>query len=573
MIFNPLLLPTKVNKSDGQDLVATSAVNFYENLTQQEVEAFYNTLKEKDAEKQKTTKNANSDTPYNETSDTPIYGPPSYGLNSTLVKRGTTIIEDTWRIGGRYGKTLERIVHWLTQAMDHAESNHQRKVIALLIDYYRTGNLQTFNQYCIQWVADHSAVDFINGFIEVYDDPLGMRGTWEGLVEYIDTKGTERTQIISSNAQWFEDHSPVDPRFKKSQVSGVSAAVICAAMLAGAEYPATAIGINLPNADWIRAQHGSKSITISNIINAYNEASRNSGFQDEFVIDSATKALIARYGDITDTLHTDLHECLGHGSGQLLPGIDPDALKAYGNTIEEARADLFALYYLADPKLTDLGLTPDHQAYQAAYYSYILNGMLTQLARIAPGNNIEEAHMRNRALIARWCYAQGKNRTKNSDNSKHTSECPNGSDNSKRTIGCPDGSESSKNTPESPTPDVIELVTRNNKTYVQINDYEQLRTLFATLLAEIQRIKSCGDYEAARQLVERYAVTVPTDLHNEILTRYNQLGIPPYKGFINPTLTPLYDHHGNITDIIPTYNETYAQQMLRYSRDYSTEAV
>jgi len=506
VIFDPSVLPTKVDKRDGQDLVLSSACNFYEGVSQKEVEDYYATVKDpSDPE------------------------PLSYGLNTTVVKRDGRVVEDVWSANGRYGAAIRKIVFWLGLAADIADTAQQRKLLLSLIDYYETGDLRTFNRYCIEWVQDtESAVDFINGFIEVYDDPLGMKGTWEGLVEYRDEEGTRRTKLISDNAQWFEDHSPVDPRFRKPRVNGVSAHVICAAMLGGGEYPSTAIGINLPNADWIRARHGSKSVTISNIINAYNESARGNGFKQEFVIDAETISLIEKYGDIGDTIHTDLHECLGHGSGRLLPGVDPDALKAYGNTIEEARADLFGLYYAADPKLVELGLLPDREAYKATYYTYMMNGLLTQLARIKQGHSIEEAHMRNRALIARWCLEQGRGQG------------------------------------------VVELARCDGKTFVRINDYVGLRNLFARLLAEVQRIKSEGDFEAARSLVERYAVAVDAALHAEILRRYNALDIPPYKGFINPVLTPVRDEKGEITDMAVDYTESYEQQMLRYSRDYAT---
>jgi len=506
VMFDPGVLPVKVNKRDGHDLVLTSACNFYEGVTQREVEAYYAGLKDM--------------------ADTE---PVSYGLNSTVVKRDGRVGEDVWSAQGRYGAAIRKIIYWLRLAADVADNDKQRKIILSLIGFYETGDLRVFNRYCIEWVGDTaSAVDFINGFIEVYDDPLGLKGTWEGLVEYRDEEGTRRTKLISDNAQWFEDHSPVDPRFRKRHVNGVSANVICAAMLGGGEYPSTAIGINLPNADWIRARYGSKSITISNIINAYNESARGNGFKEEFVIDAETISLIDKYGDLGDTVHTDLHECLGHGSGQLLPGTDPDALKAYGNTIEEARADLFGLYYAADPKLVELGLFPDKEAYKATYYTYIMNGLLTQLARIKEGRCIEEAHMRNRALIARWCYEHGRGQN------------------------------------------VIGLVERDGKTFVRVNDYQHLRSLFATLLAEVQRIKSEGDFDAARQLVESYAVQIDSRLHHEILQRYNALGLPPYKGFINPVLTPVKDGNGEITDIAVDYTETYESQMLRYSRDYAT---
>ena len=505
VIFDPEVLPKRVNKADGEDLVATSACNFYDGVTQQEAEAFYQ--QQKDA--------AGND-------DAPV----SYGLNSTLVKQDGVIREQVWSANGRYANAIRHIVSWLEKAREVAENERQRHVIGLLIDYYNTGDLRKFNDYCIAWVEEQEGrIDFVNGFIEVYGDPLGLKGSWEGIVEYKDMEATRRTQTISKNAQWFEDHSPVDPRFRKPKVKGVTANAICAAMLGGDEYPSTAIGINLPNADWIRAQHGSKSITISNITDAYNKASRGSGFKEEFVIDQDTLKLIDKYGDICDDLHTDLHECLGHGSGRLLPGVDPDALKAYGNTIEEARADLFGLYYIADQKLVELGLVPDGEAYKSQYYSYIMNGLMTQLIRIEPGRQIEEAHMRNRALIAHWCYEQGN---------------------------------------------VVRLEQRDGKTYVRITDYEALRLLFAQLLAEVQRIKSEGDYDAARQLVERYAVKVDARLHAEVLERYKRLNLAPYKGFINPLLTPLLDDNGEICDIEVSYSESYAHQMLRYSTEYAT---
>jgi len=506
VMFKPDVMPVKVNKRDGEDLVKTSACNFYEGVSQQEVEAYYASIKD-----------ANDPEPL------------SYGLNTSVKKQDGGVKEEVWRLNGKYSQAIEQIEAWLTKALHYAENERQDEVIMSLIRFYQTGDLREFNEYCIKWVGEKDAcIDFINGFIEVYDDPLGMKGTWEGLVEYRDVEGTQRTKLISDNAQWFEDHSPVDSRFKKKKVTGVSANVICAAMLGGGEYPSTAIGINLPNADWIRAQHGSKSVTISNIISAYNEAARGNGFAEEFVIDADTVALVKTYGDVCDVIHTDLHECLGHGSGQLLDGIDPDALKAYGNTIEEARADLFGLYYEGDEKLVELGLLPDKEAYKAEYYSYMMNGLLTQLARIKKGNNIEEAHLRNRALIAHWCYEQGR-----ADN-------------------------------------VVELVRRDNKTYVRINSYERLRGLFARLLAEIQRIKSEGDFAAARDIVECYAVKIEPTLHDEIIARYNALNIPPYKGFINPVLTPVKDAAGNVTDIVVNYTETYTDQMLRYGKEYGT---
>ena len=505
VIFDENILPKRVNKVDGEDLVMTSACNFYDNITQQEAEEFYAQMKQEHADDE---------------------APQSYGLNSTLVKENNIVKERVWSSEGLYANAIRHIIYWLEKALDVAENDHQKQIIALLIKYYQSGDLDIFNEYCIEWVGEHDAtIDFINGFIEVYGDPLGLKGSWEGLVEYIDEEATHRTQTISQNAQWFEDHSPVDPRFRKPVVKGVSANVICAAMLGGEEYPSTAIGINLPNADWIRAQYGSKSITISNITDAYNKAAHGNGFKEEFVINQDTLNLIEKYGDICDDLHTDLHECLGHGSGQLLPGVDPDALKAYGNTIEEARADLFGLYYIADQKLVELGLTPDMEAYKSQYYTYMMNGLMTQLIRITPGHQIEEAHMRNRALIAHWCYENGS---------------------------------------------AIQLVKHEGKTYVEISDYVALRELIARLLAEVQRIKSEGDFEAARELVERYAVKVDPELHNEVLERYKHLNLAPYKGFINPQLLPVYDKAGDICDIQVYYGESYAHQMLRYSTEYGT---
>lgn len=503
VIFQADVLPKRVNKADGEDLVKTSACNYYEDVSQQEAEDFYAQLKTQGGDES-----------------------PSYGLNSTLVKQNGQLRELTWFAEGRYGNAIKRIVYWLRKALDVAENPQQKKVIELLIKYYETGDLHTFDEYSVEWVHEQEArIDFINGFIEVYGDPLGFKGSWEGIVEYKDLEATKRTRLISDHAQWFEDHSPVDARFKKPTVRGVTANVICAAMLGGDEYPSTAIGINLPNADWIRARHGSKSVTIGNITDAYNKAAHGNGFKEEFVEDKETLNLIDRYGDLCDDLHTDLHECLGHGSGQLLPGVSPDALKAYGNTIEEARADLFGLYYLADGKLTELGLTPDGEAYKAQYYSYMMNGLMTQLIRIEPGNQIEEAHMRNRALIAHWCLEKG---------------------------------------------DAVELRQLNGKTYVHINDYQQLRRLVATLLAEVQRIKSEGDYQAARELVERYGVKVNPELHTEVLERYRKLNLAPYKGFINPVLNPVLDAQGEIIDIDVDYTESYEEQMLRYGRDYGT---
>ena len=504
VIFDPTLLPKRVNQTDGEDLVVTSACNFYEGVTQAEVERFYGRLKSPDDAT-----------------------PPSYGLNSKLTKRNGELVELTWTENGMYGAAIKEIVSWLLKAQRYAENESQKHVIDLLVKYYRTGNLSDFDRYSIAWVGQHEGmVDFINGFIEVYGDPLGLKGTWEGIVEYKDLEATKRTQTISKNAQWFEDHSPVDPRFRKAEVKGVTANVICAAMLGGDEYPASAIGINLPNANWIRQVHGSKSVTIGNLTEAYNKAAQGNGFRDEFVIDRETIELINQYGDITDDLHTDLHECLGHGSGQLLPNTDPDALKAYGNTIEEARADLFGLYYIADAKLVELGLTPNEEAYKAQYYSYMMNGLMTQTIRIKEGDKIEEAHMRNRALIAYWTldHAHG----------------------------------------------AVEIVKKEGKSYVKVNDYPALRQAFGTLLAEIQRVKSEGDLEAARQLVEKYAVNIDPDLHHEVVERYKKLDLAPYKGFINPWMKVKHDEDGNPVDVELDYTESYAHQMLRYSEDYST---
>ena len=505
VIFDPSYMPKRVNKADGEDLVQTSACNFYEGVSQQEAEDFYAAQKAASADDQE---------------------PVSYGLNATLVKKNGRLEEVKWSAQGRYAKAIKKIVFWLKKAAQHTENEAQKEVIALLVSYYETGALRYFNEYCKRWVkALDGKVDFINGFIEVYGDPLGLKGSWEGLVEYVDEEATRRTELISQNAQWFEDHSPVDSRFKKKQVKGVSAKVICAAMLGGDEYPSTAIGINLPNADWIRAEYGSKSITISNITDAYDKAAQGNGFREEFVDSPKTLDLITRYADALDNLHTDLHECLGHGSGQLLSGTDPDALKAYGNTIEEARADLFGLYYVADRKMVELGLVPDETAYQAQYYTYMMNGLLTQLVRIERGHQIEEAHMRNRALIAHWCLEHG---------------------------------------------DAMRLVKLDGKTYLEITDYPQLRQLIAELLAEIQRIKSEGDFEAARQLVEQYAIKIDPALHDEILARYERLHLAPYKGFINPMLLLQYDGQGEVADVVPYYGESYAHQMLRYSSEYGT---
>ena len=503
IIFDADYLPKRVNKADGEDLVMTSACNYYEGVTQQEAEDYYNALKDKAGE------NA-----------------PSFGLNSRLVKRNGKLTEEVYSADALYANAIRHIIHWLEKAREFAENDKQRDVISTLVEYYRTGDLRTFDEYSIKWVEClEGRVDFINGFIEVYGDPLGLKASWEGIVEYTDLEATKRTRTISDNAQWFEDHSPVDPRFRKPVVKGVTANVICAAMLGGDEYPSTAIGINLPNADWIRAQHGSKSVTIGNLTDAYNKAAKGNGFLEEFAIDRETVDMIRKYGDVCDDLHTDLHECLGHGSGQLLPGVNPDALKAYGNTIEEARADLFGLYYIADKKLTELKLTPDENAYKSQYYSYIMNGLLTQLVRITPGNKIEEAHMRNRALIARWCLENGN---------------------------------------------AITLEKRDGKTYVRINDYEELRRQFATLLAEVQRIKSEGDYEAGRMLVEKYAVNIDPEIHNEVLDRYRHLNIAPYKGFLNPRMLPVFNANGEVIDITLDYSEGYDEQMMRYSQQYAT---
>ena len=523
ILFDPEVMPKRVNQTDGEDLVLTSACNFYENVTQEEVERFYAKMKKTD--------NPN---------------PPSYGLNSKLIKRNNEVVELTWKEDGLYGETIREIVSWLLKAQKYAENEGQKHVIDLLVKFYRTGNLEDFDRYSIAWVEQHEGlVDFINGFIEVYGDPLGMKGTWEGIVEYKDLEATKRTQTISQNAQWFEDHSPVDPRFRKPEVKGVTANVICAAMLGGEEYPASAIGINLPNSNWIRQEHGSKSVTIGNLTDAYNKAAQGNGFRDEFVIDEETVALMNQYADITDDLHTDLHECLGHGSGQLLPTTDPDALKAYGNTIEEARADLFGLYYVADHKLVELGLTPNDEAYKAQYYSYLMNGLLTQTIRIKEGDKIEEAHMRNRALIAWWTleHAEGAVELVQEEVSYASAE------------------------------DALKDAEGNiisTRTYVKVNDYEKLRHLFGELLAEIQRIKSEGDYEAARQLVEKYAVNIDPALHREILARYKKLNLAPYKGFINPKMTLQYDEEGTPTDVLLDYEESYTDQMLRYSDEYGT---
>lgn len=523
VIFNPEVMPKRVNQTDGEDLVQTSACNFYENVSQAEVERFYARMKEEGNEQA-----------------------PSYGLNSKLTKRNGELVEMKWTEDGLYGAAIKEIVSWLLRAQKYAENEEQKHLIDLLVKYYRTGDLKDFDRYSIAWVQQHEGmIDFINGFIEVYGDPLGLKGTWEGIVEYKDLEATKRTQTISQNAQWFEDHSPVDPRFRKPEVKGVTATVICAAMLGGEEYPASAIGINLPNANWIRQEYGSKSVTIGNLTEAYNKAAQGNGFRDEFVIDEDTISLMNQYEDITDDLHTDLHECLGHGSGQLLPGTDPDALKAYGSTIEEARADLFGLYYVADHKLVELGLTPNDEAYKAQYYGYLMNGLLTQTIRIKEGDKIEEAHMRNRALIAWWVmeHAEGAVELVKMDMNYASAE---------------DALKDSEGN----------IIT--TKTYVKINDYAKLRHLFGELLAEIQRIKSEGDFEAARLLVEKYAVNIDPELHREILARYKKLNLAPYKGFINPKMTLEMDEEGEITDVVLDYEESYVDQMLRYSDEYGT---
>ncbi len=503
VIFDPTIQPKRVNQKAGDDLVQTSACNYYEGVTQQEAENFYEAMRD-------------------ENDPMPI----SYGLNSTLRKTADGMLkEDVWHEGGLYGDAIKHITYWLEKAAEVAENELQVKIIGMLVDYYRTGDLSKFDAYSIEWLKEHEGrIDFINGFIEVYGDPLGMKASWEGIVTYKDMVATQRTQTISKNAQWFEDHSPVDSRFRKPQVVGVTANVVCSAMLGGDEYPSTAIGINLPNADWIRARYGSKSITIGNLTHAYNQAAKGNGFLLEFVADEATRAMIEKYGDVCDDLHTDLHECLGHGSGQLLAGVSADALGSYGSTIEEARADLFGLYYIADAKLVELGLVPDAEAYKSQYYTYMMNGLLTQLTRIQPGNEIEEAHMRNRALIARWTLEH--------------------------------------------YPSAVRLVKHEEKTYVEVSDYKQLREAFAKLLAEIQRIKSEGDFEAAKQLVERYAIHVEPKLHEELLARYKSLGIAPYKGFLNPKMELVSDSEGNATDVRLDYTEAYDEQMLRYSKEY-----
>lgn len=505
VMFDAKVMAKRVNQAAGEDLIQTSACNYYDGVTQEEAEKFYGAMKD----------------PKDET-------PVSYGLNSRLVKENGKVQEKVWKVGGLYGAALEKIAYWLRKAAEVAETPEQKAVIAKLVEYYETGDLKTFDEYAILWVKDlNSRVDFVNGFTETYGDPLGMKASWESLVNFKDLEATHRTELISSNAQWFEDHSPVDKQFKKDEVKGVTAKVITAAILAGDLYPSTAIGINLPNANWIRSQHGSKSVTIGNITDAYNKAAHGNGFSEEFVNSQVELDLLNQYGDLTGNLHTDLHECLGHGSGKLLPGVDPDALKAYGSTIEEARADLFGLYYVADSKLVELGLTPNAEAYKAEYYNFLMNGLMTQLVRIEPGNQVEEAHMRNRQLIARWVFEKGA------------------------------------------ADKVVEMVKRDGKTYVVVNDYAKVRELFGQLLAEIQRIKSTGDFAAARDLVEQYAVKVDPVLHKEVLERYKKLNLAPYKGFVNPKYEAVTDASGEITDVKVTYDEGYAEQMLRYSKDYS----
>ena len=506
VIFDKEVMPKRINLAAGYDLVQTSAGNYYDGVTQKEAEDFYAKMRKP---------NDNQ--------------PISYGLNSRLVKRNGKIYEEVYKIGGRYTKALERIVYWLELAKGVAENDAQRNVIDLLIEFNKTGDLKKFDEYAVAWVQELTGnVDFICGFTEVYGDPLGMKASWEASINFKNIEASARTETISANAQWFEDNSPIDPRFKKETVKGVTAKVITVAMLGGDCYPSTPIGINLPNADWIRRDYGSKSVTIENITYAYDQAALGNGFKEEFVIDEATRELMNKYGFVSDNLHTDLHECLGHGSGKLLPGVDSDALKAYASTLEETRADLFAMYYMADPKIMELGLLPNKDAYKANYYSYIMNGLMTQLTRIELGNNIEESHMRNRQLIAKWCLENGAEEN------------------------------------------VISIEKIDGKSYIKINDYDKLRGLFGKLLAEIQRIKSEGDYEAGKAIVEKYAVKVDIDLHKEVLARYKSLNLAPYKGFVNPKYSLVEDENGNVVDVTVTYNEGYAEQMLRYSKDYSS---
>ena len=505
VMFDPAVMPKRMSQTAGTDIVVNSAVNFYEGVTQKEVEDFYNAMRD-----------PNDNTPV------------SYGLNSKVVKENGQVTEQVWKLGGMYDKAIERIVGWLEKAAGVAENDQQKDIINSLIEFYKSGDLKTFDDYSVKWVADTtSRVDFINGFIETYTDPLGMKASWESLVNFKSLEASERTRIISDNAQWFEDNSPIDDRFKKDEVKGVSAKVITVAMLGGDTYPATPIGINLPNADWIRRDHGSKSVTIDNITFSYDKAAEGNGFKEEFMWSDEEIELTKQYGTLTDNLHTDLHECLGHGSGKLLPGVSTDVLQAYSSPLEETRADLFALYYLADPKLVELGLLPNSEAYKAEYYSYIMNGAMTQLTRIQPGKNIEQAHMRNRATISNWVIEKGKD-----DN-------------------------------------VVSFEKRDDKTYIVINDYEKLRSLFGELLKEVQRIKSEGDFEAGKALIENYGVKVDPQLHAEVLSRYEALDIAPYKGFVNPVYKPETDENGKIVDITVSYDEGYMQQQLRYSRQYS----
>lgn len=505
VMFDPAVMPKRMSQAQGSDIVKTSAVNFYEGVTQKEVEEFYNSMKD-----------PNDNTPV------------SYGLNSKVTKENGVVVEKVWKLGGMYDKAIERIIGWLEKASAIAENDQQKDIIDTLIEYYRSGSLETFDEYSVKWVNDtDSRVDFINGFIETYTDPMGLKGSWESLVNFKSIEASERTKIISDNAQWFEDNSPIDDRFKKEEVKGVSAKVITVAMLGGDTYPATPIGINLPNADWIRRDHGSKSVTIDNITFAYDKAAEGNGFKEEFMWSDAEIELTKKYGTVTDNLHTDLHECLGHGSGKLLPGVSTDVLQAYASPLEETRADLFALYYLGDPKLVELGLLPDNEAYKSEYYSYIMNGAMTQLTCIQPGKDIEQAHMRNRATISNWVLEKGKEDS------------------------------------------VVVFEKREGKTYIVVNDYEKLRSLFGELLSEVQRIKSEGDFEAGKALIETYGVKVNQDIHKEVLSRYESLDIAPYKGFVNPVYKLVTDDNGKIVDVTVSYNESYADQQMRYSRQYS----
>ena len=505
VMFDPTVMPKRMSQAQGSDIVQTSAVNFYEGVTQKEVENFYNSMKD-----------PNDNTPV------------SYGLNSKVTKENGVVVEKVWKLGGMYDKAIERIVGWLEKASAVAENEQQKGIIDSLIEFYRSGSLESFDDYSVKWVKDtDSRVDFINGFIETYTDPMGLKGSWESIVNFKSIEASKRTSIISDNAQWFEDNSPVDNRFKKEEVKGVSAKVITVAMLGGDTYPATPIGINLPNADWIRRDHGSKSVTIDNITFAYDKASDGNGFKEEFMWSNDEIELTKKYGILTDNLHTDLHECLGHGSGKLLPGVSTDVLQAYASPLEETRADLFALYYLADPKLVELGLLPDNDAFKAEYYSYIMNGAMTQLTRIQPGKDIEQAHMRNRATISNWVIEKGRENN------------------------------------------VVAFDKRDDKTYIIVNDYEKLRSLFGELLSEVQRIKSEGDFEAGKALIETYGVKVNQDLHKEVLSRYESLDIAPYKGFVNPVYKLVTDDNGKVVDVTVSYNENYVNQQMRYSKQYS----